>query len=110
MKVAALLLALAVAACGQAHPDHGTVIAKWDTPAFTTFIPIPMSCGKNCNTVILIPQYNPPTWVVRLQNCERVNDKGDRVCDAWDQHLPVEQWSRTSLDDVLTYPKETSSQ
>jgi hypothetical protein len=74
----ALLLALvAVALTGCGGPpklDNGYVYKKTYEPArsYVAFIPLIISCGQSCTSVIMVPYsfYDDPDYILWLKNCE----------------------------------------
>jgi hypothetical protein len=73
MKKLLLLVLIFLTGCHKI--SHGTVVHKEIHPAYQTFIFVPMSCGKNCTSIMPIPVYYPESYSVEVMGKYEGNDK-----------------------------------
>jgi hypothetical protein len=57
--------------CSCSKVVNGVVVKKEYNSSFTTYMIIPISCGKNCNTYLPVPVYYPPSWDIVVEGTDK---------------------------------------
>lgn len=93
-----ILLLLTLAACGPAHPNHGTITGKHIEPAYMSYIPITVSCGKNCSTVVMTPIFHSTAYVLHVHGCDNAVKA---TCWDWTWDVPQGQYDAAREGDGI---------
>ena len=64
--IATMAVLLTIAGCGQKNAAAAIVIEKHMEPAAWIFVPMEISCGKNCTTTEPVPMYYPDSYEVKV--------------------------------------------
>jgi hypothetical protein len=109
MKSSFVILAFMVLlyGCGQ-QLTEGEIIDKRHEPAndVLMFIPVAMSCGKNCTTTMLIPYWvhDDEDWVLSVKGQTK---DGDTITEDW--YVTEQEYSAAPIGRRESFNENTAS-
>lgn len=77
--IVTMAVLLTIAGCGQTNAAAAIVIEKHKEPAAWIFVPMEISCGKNCTTTEPVPMYYPDSYEVKVSVKDGTSHDQNRV-------------------------------